>query len=308
MSKFENINSNSLQDSNKREIGSISKPFYILHYSHETIQELLDKIYYGEVLTRQEYAILLHKGFENLSTFSGSYIDLIDKPFIPKKLSDLNIDMSLGPDEETFLEMDKKVDSLRVELNEAISNNAESILFNTEQINSLIQSIANLILLQDKAPENNNALWLDPSDTYVEDNDSHPYILELRAIYNNFYDRNDKLFIRLNNLVIEDKEDALLLLELYRTIKSDISILNTKINSLQIPSGINSIKDFISGIKDNLNTLNEIITKYEVNTSDGELPDIPDDDNDEDTQFAFLCEDGINPILLEDGAMLQIEY
>ena len=53
--------------------------FFQLDYTHEEIEDLLDKIKNGYVLTKEEYDKLALK-LENLSTFSGDYNDLTNKP------------------------------------------------------------------------------------------------------------------------------------------------------------------------------------------------------------------------------------
>ena len=71
--------------------------FFQLDYTHEEIEDLLDKIKNGYVLTKEEYDKLIPK-LEDLSTFSGDYNDLINKPnFIEEirnAIQELNIETS----------------------------------------------------------------------------------------------------------------------------------------------------------------------------------------------------------------------
>ena len=60
--------------------------FFQLDYTHEEIEDLLDKIKNGYVLTKEEYDKLISK-LENLSTFSGDYNDLINKPNFIEEVS-----------------------------------------------------------------------------------------------------------------------------------------------------------------------------------------------------------------------------
>lgn len=68
--------------------------FYLLDYTHEELEALLDKINDGYVLTQAEYDKLINQiGLENISTFDGKYSSLIGAPEIPDAMSDLVNDL-----------------------------------------------------------------------------------------------------------------------------------------------------------------------------------------------------------------------
>lgn len=68
--------------------------FYLLDYTHEELEALLDKIHDGFVLTQAEYDKLINQiGLENISTFDGKYSSLIGAPEIPDAMSDLVNDL-----------------------------------------------------------------------------------------------------------------------------------------------------------------------------------------------------------------------
>lgn len=54
--------------------------FRRLDYNHDELDAMLYRLYKGHVLTSEEYAKLRELGVENLSTFSGDYNDLKNKP------------------------------------------------------------------------------------------------------------------------------------------------------------------------------------------------------------------------------------
>ena len=54
--------------------------FYPLDYTHEELSLMLKRLKNGYLLSEEDYKLLQKKGLGNLSTFSGSYNDLKDKP------------------------------------------------------------------------------------------------------------------------------------------------------------------------------------------------------------------------------------
>ena len=71
------------------------EPQYKIPFTHDELIEILLKIKDGHVLTENEYDLIMmllgSEDNENIGDvlFSGDYIDLINKPFIPSKLEDL---------------------------------------------------------------------------------------------------------------------------------------------------------------------------------------------------------------------------
>lgn len=51
-----------------------------LDYTHDQLDSMLYRLFHGYVLTKEEYDKLRSLGFDNISTFSGDYNDLINKP------------------------------------------------------------------------------------------------------------------------------------------------------------------------------------------------------------------------------------
>lgn len=54
--------------------------FRRLDYNHDELDAMLYRLFHGHVLTSEEYAKLRELGVDNLSTFSGDYNDLKNKP------------------------------------------------------------------------------------------------------------------------------------------------------------------------------------------------------------------------------------
>ena len=71
------------------------EPQYKIPYTHDELIDILSRIRDGHVLTENEYDLIMmligSEDNENVGDvlFSGDYLDLINKPFIPTKLADL---------------------------------------------------------------------------------------------------------------------------------------------------------------------------------------------------------------------------
>ena len=71
------------------------EPQYRIPFTHEELIDILLRIRDGHVLSENEYDLIMmllgSEDNENIgdALFSGDYLDLINKPFIPRKLSDL---------------------------------------------------------------------------------------------------------------------------------------------------------------------------------------------------------------------------
>ena len=79
----------------------MSDQFKQLTYSHQQIQELLDKVSKGYLLSPDEYKYLMNNiGLENISVFDGNYNSLTDKPDIK-----LMIDNLIALNNEKILEV-----------------------------------------------------------------------------------------------------------------------------------------------------------------------------------------------------------
>lgn len=82
--------------------------FRRLDYTHEELDAMLYRLFHGHILTSEEYAKLRELGVENLSTFSGDYNDLKNKPDFAIELQKA-IDFS---DIETKGSIDEKLKQL----------------------------------------------------------------------------------------------------------------------------------------------------------------------------------------------------
>ena len=103
--------------------------YYILPYTHEELLDILSRMRNGYFLSESEYEafkniILGDEDIEGGILFSGDYQDLINKPYIPKKLSDLQ-------DYNTFISVINdtwaKLKQEDVNLGEKISDNARFV-------------------------------------------------------------------------------------------------------------------------------------------------------------------------------------
>lgn len=88
-----------MSNNNLTMLANLLEQYYILPYDHDELIELLMKIQDGYMLTKEEYDILRliltpdggdsDDGQLGDVIFSGNYADLINKPFIPTKMVDL---------------------------------------------------------------------------------------------------------------------------------------------------------------------------------------------------------------------------
>ena len=88
-----------MSNNNLTMLANLLEQYYILPYDHDELIELLMKIQDGYMLTKEEYdilrLILTPDGGDSDDSqlgdviFSGNYADLINKPFIPTKMVDL---------------------------------------------------------------------------------------------------------------------------------------------------------------------------------------------------------------------------
>ena len=101
--------------------------FFNLDYSHDEIEFLLDKINNGYVLTEEEYDKIKNLNPDNISTFSGDYNDLINKPDfveeIRKSLTELKIETSDSVEQK----IDSLQDTIEESIQQAISNKSDTV-------------------------------------------------------------------------------------------------------------------------------------------------------------------------------------
>ena len=107
-------------------LASFIEQNYVLPYTHDELLELLERIALGHMLTKSEYDLLKSiitgdNNMDNEIIFTGDYNDLINKPDIPQKMSELN------DYEAIMLRINNLIKALNekdVELAEQISDNA----------------------------------------------------------------------------------------------------------------------------------------------------------------------------------------
>jgi hypothetical protein len=121
--------------------------FYVLPYTHDELLEILARIKNGYFLTQSEYetlkSIILGDGnIEGDFLFSGDYKDLINKPYIPKKLSDMS-------DYKTFMSVINNtwaaLKEKDAELEERITDNARFVSALEVVLSQDIQRLEKLI-------------------------------------------------------------------------------------------------------------------------------------------------------------------
>lgn len=102
--------------------------FYALGYTHDEIEELLRKMAVGELLTREEYDILINAVdiVTSLTTFDGSYDSLRDKPDI--------VDIIRQADEfVTHVALDARSKTIYINLEQALIKMMKELEFELSQ-------------------------------------------------------------------------------------------------------------------------------------------------------------------------------
>ena len=119
-----------------------NQQFYLLPYDHEYLMKMLDRLDKNMLLTPDEYYMLASKPIKDLSTFSGDYRDLRNKPIIPKSLSQLNNDLNFMTVNQFTNKLDienKEAEKKHKELSDKIYNVAKDL----KNINSTASIISN---------------------------------------------------------------------------------------------------------------------------------------------------------------------
>ena len=135
----------------------MSDQFKQLTYSHQQIQELLDRVSKGYLLSPDEYKYLMNKiGLENISIFDGNYDNLINKPdidLIIKNFINLNneeISKELKEEVAWILKLCRNELDIHISKYEELKNQIDEglIAFDEEMkdfvIDAVIDSIDNL--------------------------------------------------------------------------------------------------------------------------------------------------------------------
>ena len=101
--------------------------FSNLGYSHEELEFLLGKIEKGFVLSEKDYKLLKDIGIENLSTFSGDFNDLKNKPDVVKQIQDAMAELDIETKANSSNKIKKMSDALMSELSKVDSNATRKI-------------------------------------------------------------------------------------------------------------------------------------------------------------------------------------
>jgi hypothetical protein len=133
--------------------------FEILNYTHRQLRDLLKKLEDNKLLTPEQYEqLIVDIGLNNISTFTGDYDDLFNKPFIPirtselindtlftnEKYVDFKIQNSIEALDKDIKDMQIVVDSLdKLEL-QAISDDIANVQKNINYLEEIVINLRNL--------------------------------------------------------------------------------------------------------------------------------------------------------------------
>ena len=136
-----------------------------LDFTHEEVNHLLSKIQNGMVLSEKEYNQLFKEiGLENISTFSGDFEDLLNKPEIPTALGELVNDIDLQDSDDVFLKLEqfkkdvveklleKKADNEQLEMLQDEIENANIAMNNKANKDELFNRDYNELLNKPEIP------------------------------------------------------------------------------------------------------------------------------------------------------------
>ena len=120
-----------------------NQDFYNLPYTHEELKILLNKLVAGKILSIEDYNFLMEQiGLENISTFSGSYNDLVDKPEIPQYINDLHGIESYATNDSVDRKMAELYETITALLAEDANEN-EVVFANKIELENLAETLKN---------------------------------------------------------------------------------------------------------------------------------------------------------------------
>jgi hypothetical protein len=115
--------------------------FFNLSYTHDEIEELLRRMASGKVLEEADYEKLIHDiGLDNISTFSGSFYDLDDAPFVAEAVGDLRNDMEYVTREQVNQKLDALLQNIVSMMNEKDNDN-NSIFANQNELDIALNNL-----------------------------------------------------------------------------------------------------------------------------------------------------------------------
>ena len=114
--------------------------FFQLDYTHEELEHLLTKIKTGYVLSKNDYDKLIKTiGLDNISTFSGSYEDLKDKPDMIKLVEEAMVMLDI----ETKTNTNKKIEAMTKSLRSEISGVEQRANFSINSVKEEVKAQIN---------------------------------------------------------------------------------------------------------------------------------------------------------------------
>lgn len=133
--------------------------YELLDYTHRQLEDLLKKLEENYMLTAEEYTHLIEDiGLDNISTFTGDYDDLFNKPFIPTRIVDLydhreyatvklvdhKILEALIPVEENMVHMKEVIEVLETLDFDTISEDVTRVEDRLDYLDELLTSLRKL--------------------------------------------------------------------------------------------------------------------------------------------------------------------
>lgn len=270
------------------------KSFYELGYTHSELEALLEKISKGELLTKEQYDLLMASIsiIEGLTTFNGTYESLPDKPDIVAVIKESN-------EFVTFNAFDSRAKTIQVSLEVAL----KKII--TDMIKDLSETKSDI---DHKHDDRYSLLNHDHEGLYIEQSMAEQLVTK------------DHLDNVLDNLEIEIKpgmvvggagaylgdeepenKDVIWFMDSNEAASSEITYDNPIIQELF---------SYIQSLQSQITTLQAEVEYLKIHGGGG-MPDIPDDPDDpgndpETTSIYLTLEDG-SLFELEDGGFIILE-
>ena len=115
--------------------------FSNLGYSHEELEFLLGKIEKGFVLSEKDYKLLKDIGIENLSTFSGDFNDLKNKPDVVKQIQDAMAELDIETKANSTNKIKAMSNTLMNEISKVDSNATKKVDFVKSEIMTELKNV-----------------------------------------------------------------------------------------------------------------------------------------------------------------------
>ena len=115
--------------------------FSNLGYNHEELEFLLGKIEKGFVLSEKDYKLLKDIGIENLSTFSGDFNDLKNKPDVVKQIQDAMAELDIETKANSTNKIKAMSNTLMNEISKVDSNATKKVDFVKSEIMTELNNV-----------------------------------------------------------------------------------------------------------------------------------------------------------------------